>query len=72
MLVSFAAEDLDDLPSAWRLAVHATGFDPVTCAGAGLNGFGTHRSTSFGAIKPLAPELAIGGGAQPRCGALRM
>ena len=37
MLVSFAAEHLDDLSAARRLAVHATSLDPVTCAGAGFS-----------------------------------
>jgi len=65
MLVSFAPEHLDDLSSARRLAVHATGLNPVTCAGAGFNGLGRHLFTSFAAIKPLGPELAIGDGAKP-------
>jgi hypothetical protein len=72
MLVAFAAEDLDDLSSARGLAVHATGLDPVTCAGFGFNGLGGHPITSFDAIKPLGHELAIGDGAKRRYGDLRL
>ncbi len=59
MLVSFAAEHLDDLSSARRLAVHTMRLDPVTYAGDGFNGLIRHQFTSFDAIKPLGPELGI-------------
>lgn len=65
MLVSFAAEHLDDLSSARRLAVHAMRLNPVTYAGAGLNGLIRHQFTSFDAIKPLGPQLRIGDRAKP-------
>ena len=65
MLVSFAAEHLDDLSSARRLAVHATRLNPVTHAGAGVNGLIRHQFTSFDSIKPLGPELGIGDRAKP-------
>lgn len=65
MLVSFAAEDLDDLSAARRLAVHATTLDPVTCVGAGFLGLSRHQFTSFDAIKPLGPEFGIGDRAKP-------
>jgi hypothetical protein len=65
MLVSFAAEHLDDLSSARRLAVYAMRLNPVTYAGAGFNGLIRHQFTSFDAIKPLSHELVIGGRAKP-------
>jgi hypothetical protein len=65
MLVSFAAEHLDDLSSARRLAVHATGLDPVTYAGAWFHGLGRHVFTSFDAIKSLGREPGIGDGSKP-------
>ena len=64
MLVSFAAEHLDDLSSARCLAVHAAGLEPVTCAGA-CSVVGRHASTSFDAIQPLGPALGIGDGTKP-------
>ena len=65
VLMSFAAEDFDDLSSARRLAVHATGLDRITCMGTCLNGLVGHASTSFDAIKPDGGELGIGEGAKP-------
>ena len=65
MLVSFAAEHLDNLSSARRLAVHATSLNPVSGAGAGLNWLGRQEFTSFDAIKPLGPEFGIGDDAKP-------
>lgn len=65
MLVSFAAEHLDDLSSARRLAVHAMRLNPVTYVGAGFNGLIRHQFTSFDAIKPLGPQLGIGDRAKP-------
>jgi hypothetical protein len=75
MLVSFAAEHLDDLSSARRLAVHAMRLNPVTCADAGFNGLIRHQFTSFAAIKPLGHQLGIGGRPKPaaviyRCASL--
>jgi hypothetical protein len=65
MLVSFAAEHLDDLSSPRRLAVHAKRLNPVTHAGAGVNDLIRHQFTSFDSIKPLGPELGIGDRAKP-------
>lgn len=65
MLVSFAAEHLDDLSSARRLAVYATGLNPVTHAGAGVNELIRHQFTSCDSVKPLGPELGIGDRAKP-------
>ena len=60
MLVSFAAEHLDDLSSARRLAVHAVRLNPVTYADIGFNGLIRHQFTSFYVIEALGPRLGIG------------
>ncbi len=65
MLVSFAAEHLDDLSSARRLAVHAMRLNPVTYVGGGFNRLIRHQFTSFDTIKPLDPQLGIRDRAKP-------
>jgi hypothetical protein len=61
MLVAFAPEHLEDLSSARRLAVHATSLNPITRLRAAIKQFRGHQLTSFDLIKPLRPEVAIGG-----------
>jgi hypothetical protein len=72
MLVALAAKYLEDLSPARRLAVHSTGLNPITRPGAGVKRCSGHLFTSFDAIKPLRPEVAIGGQREAGCGDLPM
>ena len=61
-LMAFAAEHLKNLTPARRLAVHATALNPVTRPR--VKRFRGRLFTSFGTIKPLRPEVALGGNAK--------